>query len=84
MPVCDPKCQHGECRSPDLCACEIGWEGTHCDTCVPLPGCVHGTCENAMECNCEDGWEGGYCDIRKSLNSKCNWFPWIYKKYFFA
>ena len=76
MPVCDPQCQHGECRSPDLCACEIGWEGTHCDTCVPLPGCVHGTCENAMECNCEDGWEGGYCDIRKYLNSKCNWCPW--------
>lgn len=63
MPICDPKCQHGECRAPNFCACEIGWEGTHCDTCVPLPGCDHGTCENALECNCEDGWDGAYCDI---------------------
>ena len=69
MPICDPKCQHGECRAPNLCACEIGWEGTHCDTCVPLPGCDHGTCENALECNCEDGWDGAYCDIRKYLNA---------------
>ena len=72
MPICDPQCQHGECRAPNFCACEIGWEGTHCDTCVPLPGCDHGTCENALECNCEDGWDGAYCDIRKyHLNAIC-------------
>merc|ERR1712029_1267435 len=48
MPICDPQCQHGECRAPNFYACEIGWEGTHCDTCVLLPGCDHGTCENAL------------------------------------
>ena len=83
MPICDPKCQHGECRAPNFCACEIGWEGTHCDTCVPLPGCDHGTCENALECNCEDGWDGAYCDIRKQLNAIGYLFLGYTKKHFF-
>lgn len=68
IPICDPECQHGECRAPNFCACEIGWEGTHCDTCVPLPGCDNGNCTNALECNCYDGWDGAYCDIRKKTN----------------
>ena len=64
-PICDYNgqgCVHGECRAPNYCACEVGWEGPNCDICVPLPGCDHGTCGNAFECNCEDGWEGAYCD----------------------
>ena len=67
VPICDdPGCNNGECRAPNFCACEIGWEGTHCDVCVPLPGCDNGHCEKALECICEDGWDGAYCDIRKN------------------
>jgi hypothetical protein len=69
-PICDHNgqgCLHGECRSPDYCACEVGWEGANCETCVPLPGCDHGTCEHALECNCDDGFSGAYCDIRKII-----------------
>ena len=67
-PICDHTsagCIHGICRSPDYCACEVGWEGISCDSCIPLPGCKHGYCEQALECNCESGYGGGYCDIRK-------------------
>ena len=58
-------CKHGICRSPNFCACEVGWEGTNCEICVRLPGCVNGNCSNELECNCYDGWAGSYCDIRK-------------------
>ena len=58
-------CKHGICRSPNFCACEVGWEGTNCEICVRLPGCVNGNCSNELECNCYDGWAGAYCDIRK-------------------
>ena len=67
-PICDhihEGCVHGVCKAPDTCACEIGWEGISCDTCIPLPGCKHGHCIQALECVCDDGWGGGYCDIRK-------------------
>ena len=67
-PVCDYEgetCQNGICKAPDHCACEIGWEGTLCEICIPLPGCVHGNCSEALECNCMDGWTGPYCDTRK-------------------
>ena len=67
-PICDHTnagCVHGVCKSPNYCACEVGWEGMSCDSCIPLPGCKHGYCELALECNCESGYGGGYCDIRK-------------------
>ena len=68
LPICDvdgETCQNGECKSPDFCACEVGWEGALCDICIPMPGCQHGNCTGALECNCADGWSGGYCEIRK-------------------
>ena len=44
IPVCDfgnnEICIHGKCVSPNLCACEIGWEGIQCDSCITLPGIV--------------------------------------------
>lgn len=68
VPICDrhgETCLNGECRAPNYCACDIGWEGELCDICICLPGCVHGNCTEALECNCFDGWEGGFCEIRK-------------------
>jgi len=77
VPKCEHNnkgCVHGECRSPDFCACEIGWEGTNCDICIPLPGCEHGTCTNALECDCDDNWYGAYCEIPTCddcVNGRC-------------
>ena len=70
-PICDfngAGCVHGECRSPNICACEVGWEGPNCNTCIPLPGCNHGTCSDAFECNCQGDWEGAYCNIPVCAN----------------
>ena len=70
-PICnhnDLRCVHGDCRAPNYCACEVGWEGPNCNVCVPLPGCEYGSCQNAFECNCEEGWEGAYCDIPSCNN----------------
>jgi len=66
IPVCDVNgqpCEHGDCKAPNYCACEIGWEGAICDVCIPLPGCQHGNCTHALECNCMEGWTGGFCEI---------------------
>ena len=60
---------NGICQNPDYCACEIGWEGVNCDTCLTLPGCQQGTCTNVFECNCDENWSGAYCDI-----GKCKFF----------
>ena len=67
-PVCDHNgkgCVNGICKSPNLCACDIGWEGLNCDKCIKLPGCKNGFCENELECQCEENWSGGFCQIRK-------------------
>ena len=60
------------CVAPNTCACDIGWEGTRCEICLPLPGCKHGYCQNqAFECICQDenSWQGAHCDIRKQNTS---------------
>lgn len=65
-PVCKAGCVHGKCKSPDTCACEIGWEGNDCNKCVTLPGCLHGSCNGtALACACYNStqWSGGLCDI---------------------
>merc|ERR1712042_412423 len=64
-PVCKAGCVHGKCKSPDTCACEIGWEGNDCNKCVTLPGCLHGSCNgSALSCQCYNSteWSGGLCD----------------------
>ncbi len=63
-------CDHGTCTAPNDCACEIGWEGARCETCLPLPGCLHGYCKDkAFECICYDydKWTGEHCDKRNTL-----------------
>nr|XP_040571099.1 SCO-spondin-like isoform X1 [Lepeophtheirus salmonis] len=64
VPVCDMNgqgCLNGECLYPNVCACEVGWDGPNCDECIPLGGCRHGSCQKPMECNCKPGWTGGRC-----------------------
>ena len=62
---------HGTCEGMDTCQCAGGWEGTNCET--PLPVCNgirsdnasvcsgHGTCEATDTCQCADGWTGQNC-----------------------
>nr|XP_040563549.1 SCO-spondin-like isoform X6 [Lepeophtheirus salmonis] len=69
-PVCSIEgrsCVNGECIFPNVCSCEIGWDGPSCAECIPLAGCQHGSCKGALECNCEPGWTGGQCE-----KPKCN------------
>ena len=59
--------KHGRCIGPNQCACEIGWQGSQCDTCIPLPGCLNGHCESEpFECICNDPlqWRGPLCNLR--------------------
>jgi len=76
-PVCSSGCVHGLCEGPDLCACDVGWEGVDCNTCIDLPGCVHGNCSGqglACVCNDKTAWQGGFCDIpicNNCVNGKC-------------
>merc|ERR1719369_1578114 len=32
VPVCDPECNRetGECSEPNVCSCNVGWEGVDC------------------------------------------------------
>jgi hypothetical protein len=73
---------HGAClesgKSSGLCVCEVGYEGTACDTCSPgytgYPNCVpcpgglanlcscHGTCDVLLGCECDTGYFGDACD----------------------
>ena len=64
-PICSKGCKNGKCVGPDLCACEIGWEGQDCGTCLRRPGCQHGHCDDAFECKCDLGWDGADCGFRK-------------------
>jgi len=74
-PICNPKCLNGECKLPNVCVCEVGWDGLDCGTCIDMPGCVNGGCiktdENGdkkgepLTCNCKDNWQGALCDVPK-------------------
>jgi len=76
LPVCQPQCQHGQCQLPNVCSCEIGWEGPDCGTCMALPGCANGNCINPntgqaepFTCHCKPSWDGALCDIPKCVNN---------------
>jgi len=76
-PTCSDGCDHGACEGPDICACDVGWEGVNCSTCIKLPGCVHGSCNGTgLACQCDDpnAWMGGLCDIpvcNNCVNGNC-------------
>merc|ERR1712198_81013 len=65
VPICDPPCLNGVCKAPDVCSCDIGWDGPDCGTCLKLPGCVNGGCidqetkiPEPLKCICKYGWKG--------------------------
>jgi len=61
-------CQHGSCIKPNLCACEVGWEGSRCEKCVSLSGCQEGSClDQPFQCFCHNSsqWTGMLCDKRE-------------------
>ncbi|XP_023328477.1 delta-like protein C isoform X1 [Eurytemora carolleeae] len=65
-PVCINGCSNnGKCVAPDICRCDMGYQGGTCQSCIKHPGCIHGSCNTAFECNCEGGWEGRDCNIPK-------------------
>jgi len=76
-PICNPGCLNGECKLPNVCVCEIGWDGLDCGTCIDMPGCVNGGCIKTdgagvkkgvpLTCNCQDNWQGALCDVPKCL-----------------
>ena len=68
QPICNfngKGCKNGKCRAPNICSCDVGWQGVDCGTCIPRPGCVHGSCKKGLDCICEPGWSGALCNIRK-------------------
>ena len=65
-------CKHGTCSDAG-CACDLGFKGSLCDTCVAgyygptcsKCSCTHGTCSEGLTgsgtCTCELGWTGASC-----------------------
>ncbi len=57
---------------PDVCECDVGYEGITCEQCVKLPGCQFGKCTEALECICDEGYTGAKCDTRECMHM---WVP---------
>ncbi|XP_054653855.1 protein delta homolog 2 isoform X1 [Dunckerocampus dactyliophorus] len=59
---CSCDTSNSRCDDSGACRCDPGWEGEHCQRCVPTPGCVHGSCRRPWQCECLPGWGGRFCD----------------------
>ncbi|XP_066581740.1 protein draper isoform X5 [Prorops nasuta] len=74
IPVCSEDCRHGTCVAPDVCKCELGYGGPHCDYRCELGkwgvNCTQDClCQNDAVCDpfdgkcmCTRGWSGKYCE----------------------
>ncbi|XP_040571520.1 SCO-spondin isoform X2 [Lepeophtheirus salmonis] len=77
VPTCELNgrdCINGNCVLPNVCVCDVGWDGPNCEVCIPLGGCKHGRCNRPMECNCIPGWTGGQCNKPECdgcVNGRC-------------
>ncbi|XP_038586164.1 protein delta homolog 2 [Micropterus salmoides] len=67
---CSCNVANSRCDESGVCRCDPGWDGEHCDRCVPMPGCVHGSCQQPWQCSCEPGWGGRFCDKDLSVCSE--------------
>ena len=75
IPLCSQPCFHGNCTEPDVCSCEPGYQGVHCNTTCDLnhygPGCNKSClCQNGGKCDrrngtcaCTLGWHGKNCEL---------------------
>ncbi|XP_061700129.1 LOW QUALITY PROTEIN: protein delta homolog 1 [Syngnathoides biaculeatus] len=66
---CGCNTENGFCGKTGKCRCKPGWQGDHCERCIPFPGCLHGSCEKAWQCVCQQGWLGSLCDQDNRLCS---------------
>uniref|UniRef100_A0AAX7TTH6 Slit homolog 1b (Drosophila) n=1 Tax=Astatotilapia calliptera TaxID=8154 RepID=A0AAX7TTH6_ASTCA len=78
-------CLHGICQpnGPQVCHCQQGWTGQHCDQPVtgaganPCEGskCVKGVCvvldAETYRCDCEEGYYGALCNLQKEPTGSC-------------
>ncbi|XP_059056831.1 delta-like protein 1 [Achroia grisella] len=60
VPNCEPACVYGECKAPNVCACNSGYETDPANRhiCIPVceQTCVQGTCVEPNICKCHFGW----------------------------
>ncbi|XP_077287803.1 uncharacterized protein LOC143912401 [Arctopsyche grandis] len=63
-PICDPKCENGNCTGVNQCTCEIGYEKDYQKThlCIPTcnPKCENGICTGVNQCTCNAGYKKDY------------------------
>jgi len=55
VPVCNPKCQQGDCIDKDVCQCYTGWQGTLCDSAI-CTDWQQGNCIAPEVCDCFYGY----------------------------
>ncbi|XP_038107575.1 uncharacterized protein LOC6042079 [Culex quinquefasciatus] len=73
-PICRGGCGRGQCTAPNVCSCEAGITGKHCnqrcrngtwgENCKQRCHCQnYSLCEGKTgHCRCSDGWIGTHCE----------------------
>lgn len=76
-PNCGRHCINGHCDRHQVCRCDYGYVGDHCEHALCYPPCQHGgTCIRPNQCQCPLGFqgphcEGGICSQRCENGGKC-------------